>query len=150
MNVTEHILTTAGEECSEVHQRISKALRFGLDQIQQDADDKPEENPLRLDNRARIRQELGDLLGMLHLAGIFDLYTEIAIGDIRGAGFRKIEKFKRYLDRSRNAGTLSLSTEEALAMPCEFGCGRTIDECMSANCPSRYETKIRSLEGKKP
>lgn len=106
MNRLEHVLTTAAEECAEIAQRIAKANRFGLDQIQQDADDKPEENPNRLDNRNRIRQELGDLLGMLDMAGVIDL-SYIGDSELRGYAGKKAAKFTRYLERSRKAGTLS-------------------------------------------
>jgi hypothetical protein len=32
MNITEHLLATLAEECAEVAQATSKALRFGLDE----------------------------------------------------------------------------------------------------------------------
>lgn len=52
MNRKEHLLTIAAEECSEVSQLISKALRFGLD------DHKPGE---QYSNADRIMQEYYDL-----------------------------------------------------------------------------------------
>ena len=57
MTREEHLLVVAMEECDEVSQRIAKALRFGLEQVQQDVGDKPEENPERLTNLERARND---------------------------------------------------------------------------------------------
>lgn len=105
MNRTEHLLTIAAEECAEIAQRCAKANRFGLEQIQQDADDKPEENPDRLTNKVRIRHEVADLLGVLDMLGIISL-SAIGDGTLRTGGYAKQEKVKRYLNRSRADGTL--------------------------------------------
>jgi NTP pyrophosphatase (non-canonical NTP hydrolase) len=96
----EHLMTIAMEECAEVAQRIAKAQRFGMSQIQQDADDKPEENPGRLSNRARIVDELNDLMAMMEMIGI-------SLLDIDGKKmYAKREKVERYLKRSQQCGTL--------------------------------------------
>lgn len=58
MNRTEHLLTCLGEECAEVSQRVSKALRFGLDEVQPG-------QPLR--NRDRIVEELRDLFAVAEI-----------------------------------------------------------------------------------
>lgn len=34
MNTTEHLLTIVSKECNEVAQRVSKALRFGLREVE--------------------------------------------------------------------------------------------------------------------
>lgn len=100
MTRNEHLIVIAMEECAEVAQRISKAGRFGMSQIQQDADDKPEENPGRLSNRARIVDELNDLMAILEMLGISML-------DIDGRKmYAKREKVERYLKRSADCGTL--------------------------------------------
>lgn len=51
MTFNEHLLIILGEECNEVAQRVSKALRFGLDEIQ---------SGQPLNNAERIQQELCD------------------------------------------------------------------------------------------
>lgn len=43
----EHLLSILAEECCEVGQRVSKALRFGLDEVQPGQD---------LSNAERIKQ----------------------------------------------------------------------------------------------
>lgn len=58
MTLDEHLLTILGEECAEVAARISKALRFGLGEIQPG-------QPLT--NAERIEVELDDLAGVVEL-----------------------------------------------------------------------------------
>lgn len=55
MNRSEHLLSCLAEECAEVAQRVSKALRFGLAEIQPG-------QPLT--NAQRIEQELTDLIAV--------------------------------------------------------------------------------------
>src|SRR6267142_6786016 len=96
MNLKEHLMVHAMEECNELAHRISKALRFGLDQIQQDANDKPEQNPDRLTNMDRIMFEYYDLRATLGMIGIdaWDM-SERA----REAERVKILRISKYLDR---------------------------------------------------
>ncbi len=58
MTRTEHLLTILAEECSEVAQRVSKALRFGLDEIQPG---QPHTNA------ERINAEMIDLMATLEM-----------------------------------------------------------------------------------
>jgi hypothetical protein len=69
MTLEDHLMTIAMEECNEVAHRIAKAMRFGMEQIQQEANDRPEENPDRLTNRERIYQEYYHLRAMLGMRG---------------------------------------------------------------------------------
>lgn len=104
MTRKEHLMTIGGEECNEMAQRISKALRFGMDQIQQDADDKPEENPERLTNRERIIREYFDLRATLGMMGI-DAWE---MSDrARRHEQQKVNRIERYLQRSAECGTLT-------------------------------------------
>jgi NTP pyrophosphatase (non-canonical NTP hydrolase) len=109
MNRTEHILKVAEEECCEVAQRISKALRFGLLEVQPTNDGLHptgnSTNPHGLNNRDRIRQEVGDLLGALDMAGVIDL-SYIGDAELREGGRRKQEKVEKYLAYSKLVGTL--------------------------------------------
>jgi len=57
MNVTEHLLVCLSEECAEVQQAVSKALRFGINDSYKDYGN----------NHDRIVQEIHDFLGVLSL-----------------------------------------------------------------------------------
>lgn len=100
MTREDHLMFIAMEECDEVSQRISKAARFGMYQIQEDANDKPEENPNKLTNRSRIIDELNDLMAVLEMLGI-------SLLDIDGKKmYTKKEKVELYLIRSKNCNRL--------------------------------------------
>lgn len=58
MNMKQYLLTCLSEECAEVIQRVSKALRFGLYEIQPGQE---------LDNEQRIELELTDLVAVIDL-----------------------------------------------------------------------------------
>lgn len=66
MNEVEHLLVTLSEECSEVSQAVTKCLRFGLyeseDNIEKYTGD-------RRNNRVRVSHELCDLIAMVELLG---------------------------------------------------------------------------------
>jgi hypothetical protein len=90
MTRREHLLTIAMEECNEVAQRLSKALRFGLDEVQ------PGQG---LNNAMRVEEEFADLvavLRMLHMG--FPSPHEMAA---------KQEKVERFLAYSAECGTLT-------------------------------------------
>ena len=85
MNDTQiEILSIAQEDCGEVIVAISKIFRFGFDSRW------PEGG---VDNRARLTEELGDLMAMIKLMsehGIID------IEEMSKAGERKITKLKTW------------------------------------------------------
>lgn len=58
LSETEHLLTCLAEECSEVAHRVSKALRFGLKEI---------EPGKTADNATRIAAEVTDLLAIVDM-----------------------------------------------------------------------------------
>jgi len=58
MTRSEHLLVILAEECNEVAQRVSKALRFGLEEIQ------PGQGKT---NAERISDELDDLMAVLEM-----------------------------------------------------------------------------------
>lgn len=113
MNRHEHLMTIAMEECAEVAQRISKANRFGMEQIQEDADDAPQENPERLTNRERIMREFYDLRAVLRMLGLDAWDTS---EHARRCEALKLIKVERYLQRSMRCGTLQ---EAESAVPAE-------------------------------
>lgn len=96
MNRREHLLTCLSEECHEVGQRVSKALRFGLTEVQQGQP---------LNNADRIAEELRDLIAV---AKILE-----AEGAIEGFDpnldqiLAKREKIESYMQISRREGVLS-------------------------------------------
>lgn len=95
MNRKEYLLECLSEECNEVGQRVSKALRFGLNEVQ---DGQP------FDNAERIVHELKDLLAVatiLQAEGHIDSFR--VSPDEVGAKAERIEKFMAI---SRREGTL--------------------------------------------
>ncbi|ARO88142.1 hypothetical protein EBAPG3_010350 [Nitrosospira lacus] len=94
MNTSEHLLTCLSEECAEVQHRVSKALRFGMGEIEPGQD---------LTNAQRIAQEFHDVLAiveMLEERGILK----------RSTSFREIEEKKTrvqwWMDHAIRNGTL--------------------------------------------
>lgn len=96
MTRTEHLLTILAEECAEVAQRVSKAIRFGLTEVQPG-------QPLT--NAKRIEHEMLDLLAAWNM-----LAREGAFPDACGpneAAVRmeaKAEKVERFLAFSAGRG----------------------------------------------
>lgn len=96
MNRTEHLLSCLAEECAEVAQRVSKALRFGLAEVQPG-------QPLT--NAQRIGQEFHDLLAvveMLEEAGALDRPTGSTT-----AIERKKAKVLAFMEYAEQCGTLT-------------------------------------------
>ena len=94
MTTKEHLLSCLAEECCEVGQRVSKALRFGLDEIQAGQN---------LTNRERIVYEYTDLIAVFSLLadmGIVDGNTNMKEFD------SKQEKVLKYLEYARENGTV--------------------------------------------
>ena len=96
MNKNEHLLTTLAEECNEVAQRATKALRFSLTEIQPG-------QPYT--NAERIMHEYADLEGMMEkLVGYGVLEYPADYEDRIEA---KKLKFEKMLEISRRQGTLN-------------------------------------------
>lgn len=95
MTREEHLLLCLAEECAEVAQRVSKALRFGLSEIQ----------PAQpLTNAERVVDEFHDLFAVATL-----LEAERIIGHIvptEATVNAKAAKIERYFAISREQGTL--------------------------------------------
>jgi NTP pyrophosphatase (non-canonical NTP hydrolase) len=94
MTRTEHLLTILAEECAEVAHRASKALRFGLEEVQEGQD---------LTNAERIKEELDDLSAIINMLG-----EEGALNITPNtlAILRKCQKVRHYLEYSKQCGTL--------------------------------------------
>jgi hypothetical protein len=106
MNRQEHLLSIVAEECTEIGQRASKALRFGMTEIQEGQ---------IYDNAERILHEVSDLLGALELA--YGFRVDDMFGEMRPRINAKKEKVEKFLEYSRKIGTL---TAVALVLA---GCG---------------------------
>lgn len=101
MTRTEHLLTIVMEECNEIAQRASKALRFGLDEVQPDAT----ANPEGFTNSERITNEVADLRGVLNMLGIDD--DSPYVHRLADAKRDKVERFLAY---SAECGTLTATS----------------------------------------
>lgn len=96
MTRTEHLLSIVAEECAEVAQRCSKALRFGLTEVQPGQP---------LNNAERIAVEYTDLVAAMIL-----LSRECggALPNIADENLEmKRQKIEHYLEYSRVVGCLS-------------------------------------------
>lgn len=95
MNREEHLLTCLAEECAEVAQRVSKALRFGLAEVQ----------PGQPHNNAeRIRDELCDLVAVAFILEREGLIPHTGMG--RTTADSKLEKIEHFMVISRERGVL--------------------------------------------
>lgn len=95
MTRNENLLTILSEECVETAQRVSKALRFTLEEIQ------PEQE---LTNAQRIVYEFNDILAVMEILqeeGVFDKVID------REAIDKKKIKVAKYLAYSAQVGTVS-------------------------------------------
>jgi hypothetical protein len=70
------------EECGELAKRVSKALRFGMEEVQPGQD---------LTNRDRIIEEYCDLIATMELIGIISVPRDLIV-----AKQLKVEKYLQY------------------------------------------------------
>lgn len=98
MNRREHLLVCLGEECNEVAKEVSKALRFGLDDVN------PNE-PAGGDNRTRILKELLDLWAVTEILQDEGFLPPLGISSTDVD--RKREKIERFMSISRVNGVLT-------------------------------------------
>ncbi len=82
------------EECSEVSQRCSKAIRFGLEEIQ------PEQ---LLNNRVRLYQEISDLITVLKMLSDENILDDYVSEAQLKFGKERVEKYFNY---SKELGVL--------------------------------------------
>jgi NTP pyrophosphatase (non-canonical NTP hydrolase) len=97
MTREEHLLLCLAEECAEVAQRVSKALRFGLSEVQAG-------QPLT--NAQRIREELNDLLSVETILVDEGIIPDLG-PDFTAVAKAKMAKIEKYFAISREQGTLS-------------------------------------------
>lgn len=96
MTRTEHLLSIVAEECAEVAQQCSKALRFGLTEVQPGQP---------LNNAQRIAYEYADLVAAMILL------SRECDGILPNIGDENLEvkrsKIEHYLEYSRIVGCLN-------------------------------------------
>jgi NTP pyrophosphatase (non-canonical NTP hydrolase) len=96
MNRSEPLLACLAEECCEVGQRVSKAVRFGLAEVQRDQP---------LNNAERVVEELRDLFAVTAILieeGIIPPFEFAWRPDVEA----KRAKIERYMAISRETGAL--------------------------------------------
>jgi NTP pyrophosphatase (non-canonical NTP hydrolase) len=96
MTRAEHLLAIVAEECAEVAQRCTKALRFGLTETQPGQP---------LNNAQRIGAEYGDLVAAMILLAREN--QDVTCGDIEKLLEQKRQKIEHYLKYSAKLGRLS-------------------------------------------
>ena len=93
MKSDEWILIKVMEECDELSQRVSKALTFGLHEVQEGQ---------AYSNQERIMHELADLLGILELSRERDLTLTVESERID----KKKDKVLKYLEYAKSLGVV--------------------------------------------
>lgn len=98
MSKEEYLLQVLSEECNEVSQRISKAFRFGLEEIQTS---NPNETQT---NRERIIYEVNDLITVIKMLMYFD---NKAYKDLLKTSVQKELKLNKYMEYSLKLGIIN-------------------------------------------
>lgn len=97
MNKVEHLLVCLAEECAEIQQAVSKALRFGLD------DGAPGGEITNAQDIAKECCDIVALIDLLEEEGV--IYNSGTIQAIE----QKKAKVKRYMEYAKMRGTLHSS-----------------------------------------
>lgn len=92
MNRTEYLLTCLAEECNEVAQRVSKILRFGLNEVQPG---------YTSSNLTRLNEELADLCGVVRM--LYPLGIQLQSGTTEKM-IEKEKKVNKYFEYSKQIG----------------------------------------------
>jgi len=128
MNEFEHLLTVLTEECAEVAQRACKVARFGLTEIQPGQGD---------NNKRRLERELADLLATAELLGL-------TIRDEDKAA--KIEKLKKFMNYSREIGTLSEMPKQEKGVFC-LDHRKVMVDGICPKCSEKRKDEVVTLSG---
>lgn len=100
MDGREHFLTCLGEEANEVAQRVSKALRFGMREVQTGQE---------RTNTDRLMDELRDLVCVAKILEDLGYLPALYVKPEMVAAKR--EKIERYMEISRAQGVLIAQQE---------------------------------------
>lgn len=97
MTEQEHLLTILAEECNEVAQRASKALRFGLFEVQ---------SGQYFSNAERVFRELRDVEAVEEMLQEIGALPKLSIHSREEMIEAKKRKVKDYMGLARKCGTL--------------------------------------------
>lgn len=89
MTRTDHLLVIAAEECNEVAQRITKSLRFGLEEVQPGMGDCGT-------NAERILSEYAHLLAVMRMLVAEKALPVMDLEHLMQAKIAQVEKFLLY------------------------------------------------------
>lgn len=92
MTEIEYLLICLAEECNEVAQRATKALRFGLNEIQSSE----EQNPDKQNNLQRLTNELIDLYTVIEVLKEKGIHIDMVNKNKIELKKNKIEKYYKY------------------------------------------------------
>lgn len=138
MTEPEHLLTILGEECCEVAQRVSKTLRFGLDEIQPGQE---------LNNRERLMEELYDLFGTLEELQERGILPDPASVESNNRRLAKREQIKRFLEYAKRLKTVTCEHEphedHLICQECGY-CKETLDEETETCTECREKLRIEN------
>lgn len=96
MTRVEHLLVHLGEEASEITKDVSKALRFGPEEVYEH---------IGMSNAERIVNEINDLWAIVELLQHEDLFPVQILNRDRIRA--KKEKVEKYLEYSKSLGRLT-------------------------------------------
>lgn len=96
LNKSTYLLICLIEECAEIIQRVCKAIRFGLDEVQPGQE---------LNNLERIGQEVDDFQG---IATMLDTHCDLRVLHFNDTAIQqKIQKVQRFMPLSVERGMLT-------------------------------------------
>lgn len=100
MNTKEHLLTCLAEECAEIQQAVSKALRFGLDDGYPGAE---------TTNAQDIAREYVDLVAVIDLCQEHGIIGQP--GESKAMYDAKRERVKKFMAYARERGAMVGGTD---------------------------------------
>lgn len=99
MTREQYLLICLAEECDEVGQRVMKALRFGLSEVQAGQE---------LSNAERILDEMQDLVAVYTILSNENMIPDLGFVDVD----RKLSKIEKFMSISRREGVLGEERNE--------------------------------------
>lgn len=97
MNITEHLLACLIEECAEIQQAATKALRFGLTDGYPGAD---------TTNSQDIAREITDLIAVIDICREHGIAPQPA--EAKAMYEQKIDRVKKYMGYAKTTGALDV------------------------------------------